>query len=228
MPTVSAYHEQSSVLPSASQDSTFVSPTVSALDSEHVDANVFYHAPKIDDNMVSPIEPSSTTSNFGPALPGVPDFAPGSNAATTSAISPTQPTGPSVSSRPSSSDMPNFNNPNGMESHSHQQNPSASQDTRYSINFPPSHLPPNTPTYPYPSSQPSIPPSQHIRSAPGPILAVPEMDQTGAGDNYMVDDQAISQATKHAKWAISALNFEDVKTAVKELKGALECLGVRQ
>jgi vacuolar protein sorting-associated protein VTA1 len=33
-------------------------------------------------------------------------------------------------------------------------------------------------------------------------------------------------AQKHAKWAISALNFEDVPTAVKELRIALQALGV--
>ena len=33
------------------------------------------------------------------------------------------------------------------------------------------------------------------------------------------------QAQKHAKWAISALNFEDVDTAVKELRIALNALG---
>jgi vacuolar protein sorting-associated protein VTA1 len=32
-------------------------------------------------------------------------------------------------------------------------------------------------------------------------------------------------ATKHAKWAISALNFEDSSTAVKELRAALQALG---
>jgi vacuolar protein sorting-associated protein VTA1 len=32
-------------------------------------------------------------------------------------------------------------------------------------------------------------------------------------------------AQKHAKWAISALNFEDVPTAVKELRIALQNLG---
>jgi vacuolar protein sorting-associated protein VTA1 len=34
-------------------------------------------------------------------------------------------------------------------------------------------------------------------------------------------------AQKHAKWAISALNFEDVPTAVKELRIALQSLGAR-
>jgi vacuolar protein sorting-associated protein VTA1 len=43
----------------------------------------------------------------------------------------------------------------------------------------------------------------------------------------IVDDEAIAKAQKHARWAISALNFEDVETAVKELKNALNTLGVR-
>jgi vacuolar protein sorting-associated protein VTA1 len=43
----------------------------------------------------------------------------------------------------------------------------------------------------------------------------------------MVDDEAIAKAQKHAKWAISALNYEDIDTAVKELKNALNTLGVR-
>lgn len=42
---------------------------------------------------------------------------------------------------------------------------------------------------------------------------------------FVADDQAMSLAQKHARWAISALNFEDVPTAVKELRRALETLG---
>lgn len=42
-----------------------------------------------------------------------------------------------------------------------------------------------------------------------------------------VDDVSISKAEKHAKWAISALNFDDVPTAVKELRNALETLGAK-
>lgn len=40
-----------------------------------------------------------------------------------------------------------------------------------------------------------------------------------------VDDMAIADAQKHARWAISALNFEDVPTAIKELQVALRALG---
>jgi len=42
---------------------------------------------------------------------------------------------------------------------------------------------------------------------------------------YRRDDEAVMAAQKHAKWAISALNFEDVDTAVKELRIALQSLG---
>jgi vacuolar protein sorting-associated protein VTA1 len=39
------------------------------------------------------------------------------------------------------------------------------------------------------------------------------------------DDAAIAKAQKHARWAISALNFEDAETAVRELRNALKTLG---
>ena len=42
---------------------------------------------------------------------------------------------------------------------------------------------------------------------------------------YNTDDESISKAQKHCKWAVSALNFEDSATAVRELKLALEALG---
>jgi len=50
---------------------------------------------------------------------------------------------------------------------------------------------------------------------------------TNSKVNYVADEEAVLNAQKHAKWAISALNFEDVNTAVKELRGALEALGAR-
>lgn len=40
-----------------------------------------------------------------------------------------------------------------------------------------------------------------------------------------IDDMAIAKAQKHAKWAISALNFEDADTAIRELRAALKTLG---
>jgi vacuolar protein sorting-associated protein VTA1 len=41
----------------------------------------------------------------------------------------------------------------------------------------------------------------------------------------VIDEEAIMKAQKHARWAISALNFEDIPTAILELKGALAQLG---
>ena len=46
-----------------------------------------------------------------------------------------------------------------------------------------------------------------------------------ANGSYIDDDLAVANAQKHARWAISALNFEDVPTAVKELREALRVLG---
>jgi vacuolar protein sorting-associated protein VTA1 len=76
--------------------------------------------------------------------------------------------------------------------------------------------PPNTATFhqssPAPShnpySQPTAPPP--ASSAQGP---------------FRNDEDSIREAQKHAKWAISALNFDDSATAVKELRIALNALG---
>ena len=76
--------------------------------------------------------------------------------------------------------------------------------------------------------QPSIPPaqlkSQDYIASSIPATAPPQVSTQA---NFVADEEAIMTAQKHARWAISALNFEDVKTAVKELKGALDALGVR-
>lgn len=64
------------------------------------------------------------------------------------------------------------------------------------------------------------PPTQPTRST-APSMA----GAAGASSSYNTDDMAMVQAQKHAKWAISALNFEDVPTAVRELKAALGALG---
>lgn len=40
-----------------------------------------------------------------------------------------------------------------------------------------------------------------------------------------LDDNSMTQAHKHARWAVSALTFDDVNTAVKELRTSLRYLG---
>lgn len=69
-----------------------------------------------------------------------------------------------------------------------------------------------------------------VRQAPPQRQMVPPPvgpSSVGGQANYLTDEEAILKAQKHARWAISALNFEDAITAVKELRGALEALGAK-
>ncbi|KAJ5654654.1 hypothetical protein N7490_001657 [Penicillium lividum] len=43
--------------------------------------------------------------------------------------------------------------------------------------------------------------------------------------SHSVDDNSITLAQKHARWAVSALTFDDVDTAIKELRNSLKYLG---
>ena len=81
-----------------------------------------------------------------------------------------------------------------------------------------------------PPAQPPPPAAPILQ--PGPIPApVPVVQQpptiarSAPASGYKTDDEAVMLAQKHARWAISALNFEDVGTAVKELGLALRSLG---
>lgn len=72
--------------------------------------------------------------------------------------------------------------------------------------------PPQVPQQPH--FQP--PPQTHVPSMVQPPLKISQLN---------TDDVAIAKAQKHARWAISALNFEDAETAVRELRDALKTLG---
>jgi vacuolar protein sorting-associated protein VTA1 len=90
-----------------------------------------------------------------------------------------------------------------------------------------SHPPPPQQHYPPPPvpSYHQAPPPQQFNPVPSPIPApVPAPVQPRTG-KLNTDDVSVAKAQKHAKWAISALNFEDADTAVKELKAALQTLG---
>lgn len=108
---------------------------------------------------------------------------------------------------------------------------------RESPKIPPNHqghlLPQTDPTprdlAPQSAPRQSIPPAPpQLRQQPvahpaysaAPPALAPPVD-------VAVDEEAVMKAQKHARWAISALNFEDVPTAIKELRGALETLGAR-
>ncbi|KAM0563055.1 hypothetical protein ACHAPJ_001899 [Fusarium lateritium] len=79
-----------------------------------------------------------------------------------------------------------------------------------------------TPSVPHPAAS-NPPPVIPQPSAPQPPPPAP-VQRTGG---YTTDQREINQAQKHAKWAISALNFEDVPTAVQELRNALARLGAQ-
>ncbi|KAF2482513.1 Vta1 like-domain-containing protein [Neohortaea acidophila] len=84
---------------------------------------------------------------------------------------------------------------------------------------PPVQSPLHTPA-PLPIASPPI---AAPRPPPPTAVAPPQQATTG----FRTDDEATALAQKHARWAISALNFEDVNTAVKEFRLALESLGAR-
>lgn len=81
-----------------------------------------------------------------------------------------------------------------------------------------------SPRFPNPTQAPARAPMPTRRAIP-PINspAAPPPVTT----ELKTDEEAMQAAQKHARWAISALNFEDVKTAVKELREALDSLGAR-
>ncbi|KAK0730925.1 Vta1 like-domain-containing protein [Lasiosphaeris hirsuta] len=80
----------------------------------------------------------------------------------------------------------------------------------------------NPPTDPY---YMNVTPTAHMARAAIPPAARPASYVPAPVVAVAVDEAAIVGAQKHAKWAISALNFEDVNTAVRELRKALDLLG---
>jgi vacuolar protein sorting-associated protein VTA1 len=84
-------------------------------------------------------------------------------------------------------------------------------------------------TSPQPPSFPSPPPavvSPPRKAAPAPAPPPPTPPPAPAADSGEPLSLAqIEKIQKHAKWAISALNYEDVDTARSELREALRLLG---
>jgi vacuolar protein sorting-associated protein VTA1 len=84
-----------------------------------------------------------------------------------------------------------------------------------------------------PAEQPTLPSNiakPVIPNATPPVIGnIPPAPSASAASQsaYEIDanDQSITQAQKHARWAVSALSFDDVNTAIKELKIALRHLG---
>ncbi|KAF7514611.1 hypothetical protein G7054_g15162 [Neopestalotiopsis clavispora] len=176
----------------------------------------FPSAPTAADDDDPPLELPSA-----PAALGDPDVSiPSPPATAPSAQSPSNPDAPNLPDtpqgfyRPTPSDLSTpFQPP--------QQPPPPTQPTMQSP--PPASFyqpPPSAP------QQPAIPTFSAPAPQPLPAAQTPQpLPPTNVV--YNADDMAQAQAQKHAKWAISALNFEDVPTAVRELKAALAALGVQ-
>ncbi|KAJ6442511.1 monooxygenase [Purpureocillium lavendulum] len=94
----------------------------------------------------------------------------------------------------------------------------------------PSQFAPPPPAPQEPSAPPAWSNPPPVISAPVPAAApapVPApVPAAVAPATTAIHHKDLDKAQKHAKWAISALNFEDVPTAVQELRNALAMLGV--
>jgi vacuolar protein sorting-associated protein VTA1 len=182
---------------------------------------------------VSPISQPATSRNGSVASVGggyfpkvnVPTFTAGATAPslpTASSMQDEPMTTPGTSTLPTESQMPQA--PQAPDPHNFYQN-SASPSTVQSFppfsspnqpqpSQPPPFQPPPQQQFNY-AQQPSQPPSQQYTQPP----------HTSHQGPLRVDEDAQAEATKHARWAISALNFEDVNTAVTQLRLALRSLG---
>lgn len=70
----------------------------------------------------------------------------------------------------------------------------------------------------YQRSQQAPPPAQqqhHFQYIPPPVQVAKE-----------VTPEDMTMAQKHARWAVSALDYEDVETAIKQFRLGLRMLGV--
>lgn len=164
----------------------------------------------------APLNPTGTQP--GPTLPEPPTtFAPTQPAAPKTPLDSFQ--APPVSG-PSTVDTVPPDLPQNPPSTQHNFQPPPSQPT-----FAPYSPPILTPA-PAPSSVAPPPPQFTQPSAPSqPRFAA--MNERAPIPNVVVDEEAVMKAQKHARWAISALNFEDVPTAIKEFQLALQLLGAR-
>lgn len=149
----------------------------------------------------------TTDSRF--ALPPPPNDNPGSPPRSLPSV-PDIPTSPSLSPR------------NELQ---RQQHPSAPPDipdfSSFSNDTPPSSSRPAS-TF---STQPPIPSRQVAASAPSRSQPVQQAPEEWQPEPSTVDTMTIEAAQKHAKWAISALNYEDLDTARQELRKALSLIG---
>lgn len=86
---------------------------------------------------------------------------------------------------------------------------------------------PNSPPILTPAASAAPPPTQYAQPSMSNAPVAAPRNAPAPLQNVVVDEEAMMKAQKHARWAISALNFEDVPTAIKEFQLALSTLGAR-
>ena len=185
---------------------------------------VYYHNAAAGE--VSPIvSPAQSTSQNGGYFPRAPEDSAGVPSLPRVSLDDPQ----SASFPAQSSPGPIASTPHGLSSNVLHSFPPPPSDLAFVPHEVPAPRPYASQAAPTPSAlqnPPTQPPLVQSRPLP-PVAPTPFATPvtTSRGRDYVADEEAILKAQKHARWAISALNFEDVKTAVKELKGALESLG---
>ncbi|KAJ5787974.1 hypothetical protein N7457_002964 [Penicillium paradoxum] len=73
-----------------------------------------------------------------------------------------------------------------------------------------------------PTQPPAVPKFVPAPAAQAPVVPAPYIPPQ---PSHGIDDNSVQLAQKHARWAVSALTFDDVDTAIKELRNSLKCLG---
>lgn len=96
--------------------------------------------------------------------------------------------------------------------------------------FPPPSTQPSAPTpdsfYNVPARTPTPPPAApSFVPSPAAHAPTPTAPYVPTQPSHGVDDNSVQLAQKHARWAVSALTFDDVDTAIKELRNSLKYLG---
>ncbi|KAL9612183.1 MAG: hypothetical protein Q9167_003219 [Letrouitia subvulpina] len=207
-----------------------VSPTVSGED-------YYQTSSAVDVSPINSSPPGRNASIGGGYFPKTFENAPGTTPSQTSSTQPNNfnispPSLPEVSNLPSTAKMPPPfpQKPLNLRADSIHPTPTANPNLNMAQDLPPM----NIPSYPAgpgmaPSSMPAPPhptqiPVHQLRQTPAQAPFSPLAQPLKEAPNA-VDEEAMLKAQKHAKWAISALNFEDVNTAIKELQGALRSLG---
>lgn len=154
-----------------------------------------------------PRVPSPTTGS----IPDLPSAPPSTYSMDTPLDLPTAPSEPSLPGVPTTLTQPSIPPSAPPQGHFLSQSPPG---TGQQPIIPPNFAPQSAPRQPIPQNLPQL--RQPYAQPPAP---------TGPDPAVVVDEEAMMKAQKHARWAISALNFEDVPTAIREFRAALAQLG---